>query len=365
MNHSPKTLPSDAIKNKHILVLGAGSFGTCLAQHLTTLGHSVTLYCRTEERAEALRQSGENTRYLPGVKLRSAITPVSGELKGDKGFDGVLVALPTQKIREVLSHSSISSWEPTLPIICASKGIENETLELPSQIITGTLNCDPKKVAVLSGPSFASEVMEGKPTAVCVASHCEDLVGFWQKVFHSSFFRTYTSRDPIGVQIAGACKNVLAIAAGAADGLGYGLNARAAIVTRGTMEICALGKKMGANPLTLLGLAGFGDIFLTCSSTESRNYRLGKRLALAHLEAKERGENTKPVQTILSELGSVAEGFYTTASTHKLMEKNQLSTPIHDAVYKTLHKNADLIAVVRSLLEREAKSEDVKHYFGS
>ncbi len=363
MNPSTKTLPSDGIKDKHILVLGAGSFGTCLAQHLASLGHKVTLQCRTAQRASALTQSGENARYLPGIKLNKAIQPVSGPIKDGEAFDGVLVALPTQKIRQALTENLSLKPSSEMPIICASKGIENETLELPSKIVADSLTLDHKKIAVLSGPSFASEVMLGKPTAVSVASKDKEHLGFWQKVFHSPVFRTYISDDPIGVQIAGACKNVLAIASGAAAGFGFGLNARAAIVTRGTMEICALGNKMGANPMTLLGLAGFGDIFLTCSSTESRNYRLGKRMAAAHVDAKEQGLPVKSVESILSELGSVAEGFYTTESAHKLMKKNDLNTPVHDAVYKTLHENADLVSVVQSLLEREAKSEDFRHYF--
>jgi len=359
---SSKTLPLDGIKNKHILVLGAGSFGTCLAQHLASLGHSVRLYCRTDERAESLRESRENVRYLPGVKLHEAIEPFSGTIGASKQFSGILIALPVQKIRQVLKASFIENLEPNLPVICASKGIEGGTLALPTTVITESLGRSPELVATLSGPSFASEVMQGKPTAVAVAAKDSELLGFWQKVFHCPAFRTYTSTDPVGVQVAGACKNVLAIAAGAADGLGFGLNARAGIVTRGTMEICALGAKMGAEPMTLLGLAGFGDIFLTCSSTESRNYRLGKYLALAHVEARESGNPVKPTEAILESLGSVAEGYYTTKSAYELMQKYNLKTPVHSAVFDTLHNNADLLLVVQKLLEREAKSEDFRHY---
>ena len=274
MTQVPKTLTSDATKNKHILVLGAGSFGTCLAQHLGGLGHSITLLCRTNEQASSLQTARENTRYLPGVKLHKSISAATEAGLASKAFDGILVALPTQSMRKALSSLCLDTKYQDLPIICASKGIESQSLELPSQIIAESTHGHADSVAILSGPSFASEVMRAKPTAVCVASKNSEVVHFWQQVFHSPFFRTYSSSDPVGVQIAGACKNVLAIAAGAAEGLGYGLNARAAIVTRGTMEICALGQNMGADPMTFLGLSGFGDIFLTCSSTESRNLSL-------------------------------------------------------------------------------------------
>ena len=344
-------------------MLGAGSFGTCLAQHLGGLGHHITLLCRTPERASVLQQSRENTRYLPGVKLHDTITPATEEALADKAFDGALVALPTQNIRPALNALLAGRKNIDLPIICASKGIENQSLELPSQIIAQATEGSADDVAILSGPSFASEVMRAKPTAVCVASKNKEVLDFWQQVFHCPHFRTYTSSDPIGVQIAGACKNVLAIAAGAAEGLGYGLNARAAIVTRGTMEICALGQKMGADPMTFLGLSGFGDIFLTCSSTESRNYRLGKKLAEAHANARAQNTDPKPIAEILSEIGSIAEGYYTTASARALMLKHGLKTSVHEAVYKTLHEGASLIDVVEDLMGGSAKSEDPRNYF--
>lgn len=330
----------------NILVLGAGNFGTCLAQHLATLGYKPTLYTRSSSLAESINEKNLNFKHLSEFKLHSevkATASLSDEILSQ--FIVVILAVPTQFLRESLEPIKESLRNKTL--VCVSKGIEIETLCLPSDILLSIFGEEVKKrAAYLSGPSFAVEIMERQPTAVTVASFNPQLSEFIQKLFHSPRFRVYLSEDPVGVEIAGALKNVMAIAAGACYGLGFKSNTLAALVTRGLAEISRIGISLGANSLTFKGLAGIGDLMLTCSSQKSRNFHFGSLLAGGRtvLEAQE-------------ELGSVAEGVATTKSAYLLSKKLGVRAAIIHAVYSVLYESSDLEKAVEDLLSSSAKSE--------
>lgn len=331
------------------LVLGSGNFGTCLAYHLANerLNNNVVIYSRDEFVSKTINEERYNPKYLKQFKLRdkiSAVSVIDKELM--KKVHVILVTIPTQHFRKGLKLISEYITKDHL-LILANKGIETDTLDLPYEILKEVLGKDIAHDAVyLSGPSFAIEVMNQEPTCVTVASSNKSRAEWAQEVFHDPYFRVYTSDDVIGVETAGALKNVIAIASGMCSGMGFQLNTRAALLTRGLHEITKIGVKLGANPLTFLGLSGVGDLFLTCSSEKSRNFTVGYRLG--------KGEK---LDKIIETLGSVSEGVPTTKAAYLLSKKLQTSTPIIDEIYKILYEDKDLKTAIYDLLTIEAQQE--------
>jgi glycerol-3-phosphate dehydrogenase (NAD(P)+) len=334
-------------KGERILVLGAGNFGTCLAQHLAEQGYHVTIWTRSTEVADSINQSQKNPNYLSSITLSerlSATTKIDAEFMSETS--AVLQAVPAQAMRSALLQVK-DSWRDDLLLICAAKGIEVKTLKLPSDIIEEVLGKNAaNKAAFLSGPSFASEVASRQPTGVTIASKDKQSANWAQELFHAAHFRVYTSDDPIGVEVAGALKNVVAIAAGAAVGIGFQANTRATLITRGLAELTRVGVKLGANPMTFNGLSGVGDLFLTCTSEKSRNFTVGYRLG--------KGESLKEV---LDSVGSVAEGVATAQSARDLCNKLKVDAPIFQEVYKVLYEEKPITQAVMDLVTREAKAE--------
>ena len=330
-----------------ILVLGAGNFGTCLAQHLAEQGYQVTLWSRSEETVHAINNSHKNPKYLSEINLSprlSATSNIDTELM--EKTSAIVQAVPTQFMRGALEKLK-PFWRDELLLICAAKGIEIATHTLPNGVIASVLGETAGENAVfLSGPSFAIEVATRQPTAVTVACKKIERANWAQELFHAAHFRVYTSEDPIGIEVAGAMKNVVAIASGAAVGIGFQMNARAAIITRGLAEITRVGVALGANPLTFNGLAGVGDLFLTASSEKSRNFSVGYRLG--------KGES---LDEVLNTVGSVAEGVATTKAAYELAKQLKVETPITDQVYEVLYNAKPMAQAVMDLMTREAKHE--------
>lgn len=331
---------------ENILVLGAGNFGTCLAQHLADKGYHVTVWTRSEEIVHAINKTHRNPKYLSTINLSprlSATHIIDADLVARTRV--VVHATPTQTMREVLGMLK-PYWRKELPLVCAAKGIEMDTLLLPGDIIAKVLGQDAARTATfLSGPSFATEIAARQPTAVAAASLDRASAERAQGLFHAAHFRVYTSDDPIGLEVAGALKNVVAIAAGASQGIGFQANSRAALITRGLAEITRVGVEMGSNPLTFQGLGGVGDLFLTCTSEKSRNFTVGYRLG--------KGES---LETVLATSG-VAEGVTTAKAAKALVDKLGVEAPILTEVYKVLYDRKPITQAVMDLLTREAKPE--------
>lgn len=332
---------------KKILVLGAGNFGTSLANHLALLGHGVTLWARSKEVVESINKFHKNPKYLSQVTLASTLLAINSFDHFDiESIDAFVIAVPMQSLRELLPSLPTPNFHKTT-LVCTVKGIEIGSNLFPMQLydqIYGS-SCA-NSVVVLSGPSFAIEIAQKLPTAVVAAARNLDAASRTQALFHSPNFRVYTSSDPIGLEVAAALKNVIAIAAGASSGLGFQMNSLAAIITRGLAEITRLGLKLGANLQTFQGLGGVGDLFLTCSSTKSRNFTLGQLLAQG-----------KTVEEALNSLGSVAEGYTTAKGALSLAKTYQVDTPILQQVYCTLYEGKPVAQALEELLQREAKPE--------
>lgn len=324
----------------NITVLGAGAWGTALARLLALGGHQVTLWGHKPEWVEEIRQTGRNDRFLPGITLPPALRlepDISCTL--DKA-ECVVVAVPSQPFREVTRHLQEFSGV----IVSVTKGIEYET----GLTMCGILgkNAPQARCAALSGPSFAIEVARDIPTAIVAASRDLPTATFVQELFNRPAFRVYTSADVLGVELGGALKNVIAIAAGVGDGLGFGDNSKAALVTRAIVEIRRLGIACGAQSETFTGLSGLGDLMVTCFSKLSRNRGFGERV----------GRGEKP-NDIASSTLAVAEGYPTARSAYQLARKHNISTPVIDEVYAMLYEHKNVGQAVRDLMSRELKPE--------
>ncbi len=327
-------------------VIGAGSWGTALANLLAGKGVDVHIWVREEEVFNQIKKEHVNGAFLPGVALDPRLKPVQSFEEALFEKELILMVVPSHVFRDVLTNLKPFLREG-MSLITATKGIENDTLMIMSQVAESIL---PEEYiadfASLDGPSFAKEVSRRLPTAVTIAcpdpGHAERL----QRLFNTEFFRVYVSQDVIGVQLGGALKNVIAIAAGAADGLEFGHNARAALITRGLAEITRLGVAMGANPLTFAGLAGMGDLVLTCTGDLSRNrtvgFKIGKGLSL---------------EEITGSMNMVAEGVKTTRSTYELAKKMGVDMPITAQVYQILYKGKNQKEAVKELMGRKLKAE--------
>jgi glycerol-3-phosphate dehydrogenase (NAD(P)+) len=327
-----------------VAVVGAGAWGTALALTLAERG-DVRLWTWQDEHARELRADRENRLFLRGFTLPNNVSPTSDLGTALAGAELVVLALPTETLRSTLGAAR--DLLPAVPVVVASKGIEKETLMLPTEICDDVLGGSVRgRTLALSGPSFAVEVARRLPTNVVVAAKDHALSVAVQGRIATERLRVYSSDDPIGVQVGGALKNVIAIAAGACDGLGFGHNTRAALITRGLAEMARLALKKGGNVLTLAGLAGLGDLVLTCTGELSRNRTVGFELG--------RG---RPLADVLAGLGHVAEGVTTADSAHRLAEKLGVELPIASEVYAVLFENKPVKEAVRDVLARPLRSE--------
>jgi glycerol-3-phosphate dehydrogenase (NAD(P)+) len=328
----------------HVAVLGAGGWGTTLAILLHHNGHQVCLWEFFAERTEQLRRLRENVTFLPGVHIPKGIgiTDDQQEALTDAGM--VIFALPSHLMRD-LAKGAAPLLSRNVIVVNVAKGLERKTLKRMSQVLEEELPSR-AQIVTLSGPSHAEEVSRGIPTAVVAASERKDLSHQVQKAFMCSNFRVYTNEDLVGVELAGSLKNIIAIATGICDGLGYGDNTKGALITRGLAEISRLGTSLGARPQTFAGLSGMGDLITTCISRHSRNRYVGEQIG--------RGET---LSQVLDSMEMVAEGVNTTDSGRNLAIENGVEMPITEQVYQVLFGDKDPREAVNALMTRDAKAE--------
>ncbi|WP_145441668.1 NAD(P)H-dependent glycerol-3-phosphate dehydrogenase [Staphylococcus hominis] len=329
-----------------ITVFGTGSFGTALANVLAENGHSVLMWGKNENTVDEINQSHQNKRYLKDVTLIETIK-ATNQLEQAVNFSDIfLIALPTKAIRDVVTEIN-QHIKTKKTFIHVAKGIENETFKRVSEMIEDSVSKNHKNgVGVLSGPSHAEEVVIKQPTTVAASSKDENISKLIQDLFMNDYLRVYTNNDLIGVELGGALKNIIAVASGIVAGMGYGDNAKAALMTRGLAEISRLGEKLGADPMTFLGLGGIGDLIVTCTSTHSRNYTLGYKLG--------KGKTTEEA---LNEMNMVVEGIYTTNSVYHLAKAQNVDMPITNALYKVLFEDKPVKDSVKDLMGRDKKAE--------
>ena len=334
------------MSSEDIAVIGAGSYGTCLAVLFGNAGHRVSLYCRGAGAARAIEAARENTAYLPGHKLADTVRVTSDLEAAVAGKRFVFGVTPSHGTREVLGRAG-AAMDPDAIVINASKGLEDGSLASIDAVYRDVL---PARIAAratyLSGPTFATEIAAGLPAAIVLAGRDASTLVAAQEALTALHFRIYRSDDVIGVLMGGALKNVIAIGAGISDGLGYGSNSRVALITRGLAEITRIGVALGANPQTFAGLSGMGDLVLTCSGDASRNRRVG--LALG------RG---KPIAEVLGEMTQVAEGVKTTKVARELAAKLGVAAPITDAMYAIMHGGVPVREAIHAMLTRPTRSE--------
>ncbi|MCX5867076.1 MAG: NAD(P)-dependent glycerol-3-phosphate dehydrogenase [Proteobacteria bacterium] len=330
-----------------VAIIGAGAWGTALAKVLVEKGEKVSLWVFEPGLAERITSRHENDLYLPGLKLPKKIqaTPDIAEAVSGAGY--LVFVVPSRFLRKVVKTASEKIKGEVIAISC-TKGLEERKLSFPTEILRQSFRARgiPAPVVVLSGPSFAREVAQGVPTAVVSASSDREAAEQVQKLFSNPLFRVYTNPDPLGVEISGVLKNVVAIAVGISDGLDLGLNTRAALITRGLAEMTRLGVKLGANPLTFSGLSGMGDLVLTCTGDLSRNRQVGLALAQG-----------KKLDEILAGMKAVAEGVSTVKAVRKLAHKIGVEMPIVEQVFAVLYKNKEPIQAASDLMARRLKYE--------
>lgn len=331
---------------QRIAVIGAGAWGTALAKHLAEKGLSTALWAYEREVFDSITAKHENQLFLPGVTLPASLKVTNVLAEAVEHCDGVLFVVPSHVARLVLQQIGPLLSRP-LPIVSATKGVEEDTFKLMTQVIGDVLPAHLHDgLMVLSGPSFAMEVCQGQPTALCLAGTNAPLVESFQSAFMTPTLRMYADSDVIGVQLGGALKNVMALAAGVVDGLGMGHNTRAAMITRGLAEMVRLGVAMGADPRTFYGLSGVGDLVLTCTGALSRNHQVGVRL----------GQGEK-LETILGSMQAVAEGVRTSRAAAGLAVRHGVEMPIVREVNAVLFEGKSCRKAVSDLMERVAKPE--------
>lgn len=332
------------MRKDKVAVLGAGSWGTALAVHLAQTGYQPILWTYRTSQLEEMRNTNYNSQYLPDTRLPNNLLLSSDLEESASKAEAVIAAVPSHAFRE-LFRSIKSFLSPTTLVINGAKGIEEETLQTISQTYLELFG-EHKNFVVLSGPSHAEEVCKGMPTAVVVASHDPNSAIKAQNLLMSHDFRVYTNPDVLGVELAGALKNVIALGTGVADGLGYGDNTKAALITRGLAEIARLGIAMGANPLTFSGLTGVGDLIVTCTSRHSRNRRAGIEIG--------QGKN---LAQALESVKMVVEGVRTTRAAKLLSSREKVQMPITEQMYKVLFEGKDPRQAVMDLMGRNKKDE--------
>lgn len=342
-----KTMSSK--KNSTAAVIGAGSWGTALAGVLSRKGNKTFLWGHRPEHVETLKKERQNSRYLPGCLFGENLHPTSDLKEAVEESDVLCMVVPSQVYRSVFKKI-LPFLQSNHVIVSAVKGIENSTLLTMTQVMEEELSragtAEPIQLAVLSGPSFAREVADNIPTAVTIGCRSVTTAKMLQEFFGTDTFRIYASTDITGLEISAAFKNIIAIATGICDGLGYGMNTRAALITRGLAEITRFGIHQGADPQTFSGLSGLGDLILTCTGDLSRNRSVGVQLGQG-----------KKLEQILSEMNMVAEGVKTTLSGYRLCRKHGIEMPILQQVYEILYENKDCSKAVKDLLSRDMTIE--------
>ncbi|MDH3973274.1 MAG: NAD(P)H-dependent glycerol-3-phosphate dehydrogenase [Deltaproteobacteria bacterium] len=330
-------------------VVGGGSWGTTLANLLSNKGYDVTFWVYEEDLCRTINESHENTLYLKDITLSNELRASNSISQVIEEKDLLLFVTPSHVARAILTEASDHINEDQI-LVSATKGIEESTLKTNSQVIEEILSPSISKNTVyLSGPSFAREVAIRQPTAVTVASQNEKRAQSVQEIFSTDYFRVYRSSDIIGLEVGGSIKNVIALGAGISDGLGFGSNARAALITRGLAEMLRLGVKMGANAMTFSGLSGLGDLVLTCTGDLSRNRNVGLRLG--------KGEK---IGDILSDMKMVAEGVKTAKAAYDLSRKISVEMPITECIYNIIYNDMNAREAVSTLMTRELKEELTK-----
>lgn len=329
-----------------VAVLGAGSWGTAFAKVLADSGTDVVLWARRADVADAISAERVNADYLPGVTLPPNLTATSDAKKALAGAGAVVLAVPSQTLRE-----NLSGWRPWLPagatLVSLAKGVELGTLKRMSEVVREVAGVPEDQVAVVSGPNLAKEIAAEQPTATVIACTDHDRAVELQHACSNSYFRPYTNVDVVGCELGGACKNVIALACGMAAGMGFGDNTMASIITRGLAETARLGAALGADPLTFAGLAGLGDLVATCASPLSRNRSFGERLG--------RGDSLAQAQEAAH--GQVAEGVKSCSSIRELAARVGVDMPITDGVHQVCHEGLDPRVLTAALLGRERKAE--------
>lgn len=325
-----------------ITILGSGGWGLANAVLLSKNGHQVTVWCFMEKEAALLRQEGGNEKLLPGVKLPDDVD-ITTDISCVKGCDLVVFAVPSFGV--ATTAENIKPFMAQQPIVLLSKGFDKENGYC---LLATTLErCMPNNdIVVVTGPSHAEEVARNVPTAVVAASKSKQAAEFVQSVYMNSNFRVYTTPDVVGAELGGAMKNIMALAAGISDGMGFGDNTKAMLMTRGIMEMARFGVALGGDPSTFSGLSGTGDLIVTCISQHSRNRRMGLLI----------GSGVKP-QAAIEQVGAVCEGFFATEAVHFLQQQHQLDLPISQAMYELLYEDKSMEQVLHSLLNREKKGE--------
>jgi glycerol-3-phosphate dehydrogenase (NAD(P)+) len=327
-------------------VLGAGSWGTTLALVLNQNKHEVTCWSFDKNDIDMINKTGENKKFLPGLLLPDTINFTNDLQKSVDSAEVAIVAIPSHAVRPMINSLELSK-KSNLIWVNVAKGIENETLLRMSQVIELVGQVSSDKIAVLFGPSHAEEVSREIPTAIVSASKNEETAKQVQELFMRPYFRVYSNLDIIGVELGGALKNIIAVAAGICDGAGFGDNTKAALITRGLVEINRLGIKMGAKADTFAGLSGMGDLIVTCTSQHSRNRYVGEQIGKG-----------RSLQDVLNEMVMVAEGVKTTASAFELSQKEAVEMPITEQVYKTLFEGKPPAEAMKDLMTRASKNED-------
>ncbi|HEV8723099.1 MAG TPA: NAD(P)H-dependent glycerol-3-phosphate dehydrogenase [Candidatus Binatia bacterium] len=327
-------------------VVGAGAWGTTLAKVLAEKGEQVVLWCHGADSCRQIADKRENQTYLPGIALPPNIEVTQSLDEAVESKFLVICAVPSHAVREVFTKSA-AKIEPETMLLCGTKGIEEGSLKTMGELLVEILGPERKtRQAFLSGPTFAIEVARRLPAAVTVGAYDEGVAKTIQEIFSTQNFRVYTSPDIVGVQMGGVVKNVIAIAAGISDGLSLGQNARAALITRGLAEMTRLAVRMGADPMTLAGLPGLGDLILTCTGDLSRNRTVGLQIA-----------SGKSLQEITASTRTVAEGVRNTRSLHSLAARLRIEMPIIDQMYQVLYAGKKPGAAVRDLMQRSLKPE--------
>jgi len=325
-------------------VLGDGAWGTAIALLLAqNPEHRVRLWSARADNGRILQERRENVRLLPGVPIPDTVTLTLDIAEAVAGADLWVAAIPTIYLRTMLERIA-SAVQPSAPVLSLAKGVENTTFLRPSEILTQVLGVE--QTAVLSGPSHAEEISRGMPASLVAASNDMELARWIQRRFSTDRFRVYTNLDPVGVELGGALKNIIGIAAGINDGLGFGDNAKSALMTRGLVEMTRFGVALGAEAQTFQGLAGMGDLITTCISRHGRNRHVGERLA--------KGEK---IADILASMTMVAEGVYTTRSVHERAERMGLDMPITSEVYRVIYEGKNPLSAVNDLMLRSPKHE--------
>lgn len=338
---------------KKVSVLGAGSWGTAIAFVLAENGHDCLLWARRSEQAKEINEAHGNQSYLPNITLPGNLKATSDLEETIRHGEVIVVAVPTKAIRQTCQQVDVLITEPKL-FVHVSKGIEPDSLKLISEMMDEEIQpANRKAIVALSGPSHAEEVVLRHPTTVTAASVDLDAAEEVQDLFMNNYFRVYTNGDITGVEIGAALKNVIALAAGISDGLGYGDNAKAALITRGLAEISRLGVKMGANPLTFSGLTGLGDLIVTCTSVHSRNWKAGHMLG--------RGSS---LEEVIEGMGMVIEGVRTTKAARQLAVKHDVPMPLTEVLYSVLFENVPPKQAVDQLMTR-IKKQEVEDLFGN